>query len=205
MATFHPSIMGSDEAYDCEYQIVTACGINYRRYLLDNRILKKIEFEKNFEKIIHLLDLRNPVACQVLGVITLRTGSYFPEHYKNLAIKFSELKYDKTVWKNRINIRKIYLRDFREKVRNHIAGKKSHLIHLQINHDNELKFASIGFTHFIDLFNKKAFNRIKHINLDSCNLSSFPTNILSFQLLESLSLNNNSLINNLLKKIFFYG
>ncbi len=99
MATFHPSIMGSDEAYDCEYQIVTACGGDYRRYLIDNRILERSEFEKSFEKVIHLLDLRDPVACQVLGVIAMKTGSHLPDHYKKLILKYSRLKYDRTIWK----------------------------------------------------------------------------------------------------------
>lgn len=193
MAIFNPSIMGSDNAFDYEYQIVTACNINYGEYLRNYKILNRFIFEKNFGNILRVMNYRDPIAYQVLGVLALKTGAYLPDKYKKIILKFCKFKYDRTIWQDRVKIRKIYLDDLRNKIQNYSLGERSYPINLQIDNDRELESTSIGINQFIKFRKIKCYKRIRHINLDSCDLYILPKTISNFQFLESLSLNNNFL------------
>ena len=216
MAKISAEIMEGDEESDLESFIVKACGIDLRAYHKDKHILTRKIFEARFDKIMEVVDKRasRRKTFLVLGYFILFTGSFLPEVLRAKIIDASKWKHEKGTWDEKfVRERKFYLKDFREKIRAHKPGVKLHLVHLKNINDEDFTDGVIGLDQFWDCVESNRYLSIKHINLDSSNLATIPTQIFDFASLKTLSLENNKirnipkLIQNLtsLEKLFLDG
>lgn len=196
MAKLTAEIMEGDEESDLEYLFVTTCGLNYNEYLNDDRILTRSLVEDNYDKIMEIVKTRSTrrVTFLVLGYLFLLTGANLSNTLKYKIIDSTKWEHEKDLWnQNLINERKFYLKDLEDKIRNHKAGQITRLVKLKNINDEDFNQGIIGITQFLDFLHSEDLNSVKHINLDSCNLSNIPDAIFDLKSLETLSLDNNNL------------
>ncbi|TES98663.1 MAG: hypothetical protein E3J90_05605 [Promethearchaeota archaeon] len=130
MATDNATIMGGEDQMDIEWGIVDICGINISEYIEDDTLLTRELVEKNFEEIMKYVksEYNNYVAHQVLGYIILKTGSNLPSELQNDILMCALWDIEKEFWLQNPrweNPRKFFLKDFKTKIGNHVAGKKT--------------------------------------------------------------------------------
>lgn len=196
MAKLTAEIMEGDEESDLESFFIKACGLDLRDYHKDNRILTRNIFEKNFDKIMEIVERRDSRrnTYLVLGYFILLTGSYLPDDLKIKIIDASKWEHEKGLWDDKfVRERKFYLKDLRDKIRSHKPGVRLHLIRLKNTNDEDFTQGVIGLDQFWNYVDSGKIFSVKHINLDSCGLSSIPEPILGLKYLESLSLDHNKL------------
>jgi len=196
MAKLTAEIIEGDEESDLISFFIKACGISLRDFHNDSRILTKEIFEANFDKVLDIVETRSSSrkTYLILGYLILLTGSHLPADLRSKIIEATKWEYEKGLWDERfIRERKFYLRDLRDKIRAHKPGVKLHLVYLKNAHDENFTHGVIGLNQFWDYVDSGKINTVKHINLDSCNLTEIPNPIFELRSLETLSLDNNKL------------
>lgn len=198
MAKVTAEIMEGDEESDLESFFVKACGIDLRAYHKDRRILTKEIFEANFDNIMEIVEKRasSRKTYLVLGYFILITGAFLPEGLRTKIVDASKWEHEKGYWDGRfVRKRKFYLKDLREKVKAHRPGVKLHLVHLKNANDEDFTHGVIGLDQFWDCVDSGRITSKRHINLDSCGLTTIPEPIFMLDSLETLSLDNNNIRN----------
>ncbi|GAG62339.1 unnamed protein product [marine sediment metagenome] len=202
MAIDNPTIKCGDDTVDLEVHFIDICNVNLYDYLEDNKKLTRDKFQKHFVEILDLVESWAPdfpeynnVAYQLLGLFVLKLGAKLPDDVRERIIEATDWRIDKKIrwspyW---IRQRQFYLYDLREKIKNHMYGKISHLVELDITDDRELKDLSIGLEQFHSFIKNGHIKSINHINLDSCGLKKIPDSIFELKHLEVLSLIGNEL------------
>jgi len=196
MAKLTAEIIEGDEESDLISFFIKACGISLRDFHNDSRVLTKEIFEANFDKVLDIVETRSSSrkTYLILGYLILLTGSHLPADLRSKIIEATKWEYEKGLWDERfIRERKFYLRDLRDKIRAHKPGVKLHLVYLKNAHDENFTHGVIGLNQFWDYVDSGKINTVKHINLDSCNLTEIPNPIFELRSLETLSLDNNKL------------
>ena len=132
MATDDATIMCGESQMDIEWGIVEMCGLDISEYIEDDTLLTRELVEKNFEKIVNYVksEYNSYVAHQVLGYIILKTGSNLPSILQNDILRCASWQREKEFWSQDPrweNPRKFFLEDFKNKIRDHVAGKKTFL------------------------------------------------------------------------------
>lgn len=191
------------------------CDLEYDNYIIDKRILTQKMLEQNLDEIIRWIEkvksqFHDPpeyalwissleaidIAYQILALLLLETGSYIPEVVKEKVLKTTEWEWDKQ-WdwdENALKIRKFYINEFREKVINHIPGKKEQLVDLKVHSDKEFDEMCIGLTMLNDYIESGKIKDVSHINLDCQNLTEIPSNVLELTHIKKLSLDKNHIV-----------
>ncbi len=196
MAKLTAEIMEGDEESDLASFFIKACGINLKDYHNDDRVLTRDIFEDSFDKIMKIVERRSSrrKTYLVLGYFILLTGSVLPDDLTTKIIDASKWEHEKGLWDKRfVRERKFYLKDLRDKIRAHKPGVKLHLVRLKNTNDEDFIHGVIGLDQFWDYVDSGKICSVKHINLDSCGLSSIPEPIFGLKDLESLSLDHNRL------------
>jgi len=117
-----------------------------------------------------------------------------PDDLRSKIIKASKWEHERGLWDDRfVRERKFYLKDLRDKIRAHKSGVELHLVRLKNTNDEDFTHGVIGLDQFWDYVDSGEIRSVKHINLDSCNLTEIPTPIFELKSLETLSLDNNKL------------
>jgi len=216
MAKLTAEIMEGDEESDLASFFIKACGLNYRDFLDDDRILTREIFENNFNNIMQIVEQRSNrrKTYIILGYFILLTGARLPNDLKVKIIKAANWEYEKGLWEERlIRERKFCLKDFQEKIQAHKTGHSTNLISLKNINNEDFDFGAIGLAQFWDAVSTGEIHSLRHINLDCCNLTSIPEPVFELGQLETLSLDYNEIkeipesIGNLrsLKKLFLSG
>ena len=210
MARSSPAILDDDEEIDLASFMLGACGLDYGDFFLDERILTRENFEKNFKFLRKMVESRSfrRAPYFVIGYFILITGAEMPEDLRRDIIEAAKFKHERGCWfsKRHEIERKIYLEDFREKISAYKSGQKLHPIQLiYFNGESNLytKYRSevvIGLNKFRELCETGEISKIKHILLQGWGLKTIPTQIFDLMELESLSLEHN-LINQIPENI----
>ena len=135
MATDDATVMGGESQLDIEWGIVEICGIEVDAYIENDQLLTRELVELNFDEIIKFTTQSqdNFIGHQVLGYIILKTGSTLPKTLQNDILRCASWEREKEFWSQNPrweNPRKFFLNDFKTKIRDHIAGRKTLLVEI---------------------------------------------------------------------------
>jgi hypothetical protein len=208
-------ILDDDEEADIASFMLNACGLESRDFFLYERSLTRENFEKNYDTLVRMAQNRSSRRAPyfVIGYFALLTGSKISEDLRQDILEAADWKHEENYWRDSsfaLN-RKVYLEDFREKIR---IQKPGQILHpAKFSHSiKALKNSQviIGINHFQKISHSNEVHRIKYINLDGWSLKRIPKAILNFQDLKGLSLRFNQLrripaeISNLKKLKYLY-
>ncbi|MFX1314269.1 MAG: leucine-rich repeat domain-containing protein [Promethearchaeota archaeon] len=201
MARTSPAILDDDEEIDIASFMLEACGLDYGAFFLDERILTRENFEKNFQFLTKMVESRSfrRASYFVIGYFILITGAKMPEELRYEILEAAKFEHEIGCWfsKDHEIERKIYLKDFREKISDYKSGQKLHPIQLiYFNGESNLyiKFRSevvIGLKEFREFCDSSEISKIKHILLQGWELKTIPEQIFNLTELVSLSLEHN--------------
>jgi len=190
-------ILWDDEEADINGFMLEACGITSTDFLLNERILTRENFEKNYKVLVKMAESRGRRAPYfVLGYFTLLTGARISEKLRQKILEIAQWEHEEGYWQDKDFAlkRKIYLEDFSEKIRIHKAGTKLHpAIFKYSGKDFSESRVLIGVNNILDFYENKRNYDIEHVNLDGWNLTSIPQEIFELQNLKSLSLEFNQI------------
>jgi len=188
----------SEEHYYWIELFFEKCGIVLSEYQNDRSILNKAILEKHLDDLINYANNSGDISAhQTLVVLILQVGAKLPNALKEKVLESLEWENDNKRYSwppYAINVRKVYLEDFKQKILSCKNNNVSFLINLRrIHGDKELEKTLIGLEQ-LDSFSKlETFEKINYINLDSCKLTEVPEEVFRFSNLSALSLDNNYL------------
>jgi len=174
------------------------CGITLLEYQNNRNMLNKAILEEHLDDFINTANESGDVSAhQTLAVLILQVGAKLPSDLKEKVLESLEWENDnkKYSWPPYvINVRKVYLEDFRQKILSYKNNNATFLINLRrIHDDRELEKTLIGLEQLKSFSRLKTFDKINYINLDSCELTDVPEEVFKFSNLSALSLDNNYL------------
>lgn len=210
MARGSIAILEDDAEADVAAFMLEACGIKYDDFFLNERVLTKENFEKNYnflEKMVDVRQIKDPEYIYgineasrapffVIGYFALLTGGRISEELRQGILEVAKWEHEEGYWEDEgfALKRRIYLDDFREKVRIRKAGKK---LHTSIFKYSEKDFINskvvIGINQFRDYCEYGKIQEVKHVNLDGWGLQTIPPEVFELNNLRSLSLEFNEL------------
>jgi len=195
MARSDVEILEDDEEADVAGFMLEACGIDSPDFYHNERILTRENFEKNYKFFVKMAENRGSRRASyfVIGYFALLTGAEITEKLRKKILEIAQWEHEEGYWQDRdfALTRKIYLEDFREKIRIHKAGTKLHpAIFKYSGKDFSESRVLIGVNNILSLYE---INDIKHVNLDGWNLTSIPHEIFELQNLKTLSLEFNQI------------
>ncbi len=187
-----------EEHYYWRELFLEKCGIVLSEYQNDRSILNKEILGKHLDDLINYANKSGDMsALQTLTVLILQIGAKLPSDLKEKVLESLEWENDskRYSWPPYIiNVRKVYLEDFKQKIIGYKSNKTSFLINLRrIQDDKELEKTLIGLSQLNSFSRLKTFEKINYINLDSCELADVPEEVFKFSTLSALSLDNNYL------------
>ena len=183
--------------YDWIEIFLEECGIQLSKYQNDRTMLNKTILEKHLDGFINVANKSGDISAhQTLAVLILQVGARLPDDLKERVLE--SLKWENDNKRYRwspyvINVRKIYLEDFKHKILSYKNNNKSLLLNLKIHYDKDLEKTLIGLEKLNSFSRSKKFEQINYINLDSCELTDVPKEVFKFSNLSALSLDNNCL------------
>ncbi len=200
MARSGIEIFEDDEEADLATFMLDACGLKFSKFMFNESILTRENFEKNYDVLLKMAENRgfSRATYLLLAYFTLITGVKLSENFRQEILEVADGKHEDGRWVNEeiTLIRKKYLEDFREKIRFHKQGQKLHPVSFKYS-DKDFMDSKvlIGINQFRDfLASKKSMHHhIEHLNLDGWNLKTFPQEIFELQNLKTLSLEYNQI------------
>jgi len=174
------------------------CGIILSEYQNDRNILNKAVLEKHLDDFINTANKSGDISAhQTLVFLILQVGAELPNALKEKVLESLKWENDnkRYHWSPYvIDVRRVYLEDFRQKILNYKASNTSLLVNLRgINYNKELEKTLIGLEQLNSFSRLKSFEKTNYINLDSCELTDVPEEVFKFSNLSALSLDNNYL------------
>jgi hypothetical protein len=187
-----------EEHYNWREIFLEECGIVLSEYENDRNMLNKAILEKHLDDFINIANESGYVSAhQTLAVLILQVGAKLPSDLKEKVLESLEWENDnkRNSWSPyAINVRKVYLEDFRQKIISYRNNNLSFLINLRIIYDDKkLEKTLIGLEQLNSYSRLEMFKEINYINLDSCELTEVPKEVFKFSNLSALSLENNYL------------
>lgn len=153
-------------------------------------------WEKNLDKLVDIVNERSirNTTYLIFGYFTLKLGATLPPHIRPKLLEAANWENDRYDWfeEKYAALRRFYLKDFQQKIRDYKPGNPTHLIFLK-NRYKDLTDGVVGLDQFWKyVFSKKIFS-VKHVNLDSCDLEEIPAPIFDLVNIETLSLEHNQI------------
>ncbi|TET60268.1 MAG: leucine-rich repeat domain-containing protein [Promethearchaeota archaeon] len=196
-------ILDDDEEIDLLDFMLDACAIDSRDFFFDERVLTKENLEKNFSVLIKMVENRSfrRASYFVIGYLILITGIKVSESLRQEILNNTQFSAEEGCWfmKDDEMERKIYLKDFRQKIRKHVSGQRLHPIRLiYLNGENDLYIKDraltiIGLSEYQKACETGEIYKVKHINLQGWGLNTIPKEVFEINGLESLCLDYNQL------------
>ena len=191
-------ILEDDEEADIASFMLNACGLETKDFYFNERVLTKENFEKNYNILLKMVEGRSfrRASYFVIGYFVLLTGGEISERLRQEILEAADWKHEEGYWSNKGYAlkRKIYLKDFQEKIRFHKTEQKLHSVIFKYSEQDFLDLnVIIGINQFRKFLKSKEIHRIKHVNLDGWALKSIPQQIFDLQYLKSLSLEFNQI------------
>lgn len=199
MARGSAQILDDDEEIDLATFMLDACGLNYNDFFYNERVLTRENLEKNLKFLMKMVESRSSrrAAYFVIGYLILITGSKMHESLRYKILDNTKWEDEENRWLRKEDKfeRKIYLNDFREKIKIHRPNLKLRPVKLKYFSNLDLSEAIIGLKNFRNALKSGRINKIKHLKLDGWNLKTVPEEIFELKRLESLSLGSNQITN----------
>ncbi len=197
MARISTEILNDDEEIDTASFMLDAVGLDYIDFLDDERILTRENVEKNFYTLRKMVDSRTFRSAPyfVLGYIILITGARLPEKLRNEILYVAKWEHEEELWfgKHFEVLRKICLKDFREKIKNHKPNQLLRPIKLKNFSNLDQTKCLYGPDDFKSALKSTRADKIRHIKLDGWALNTIPAEIFDLKKLESLSIEFNNI------------
>ncbi|GAH76376.1 unnamed protein product, partial [marine sediment metagenome] len=115
------------------------CGIQLSRYQNDRNVLNKAIFEKHLDDFINIANKSGDISAhQTLTVLILQVGAKLLNDLKEKVLESLKWENDskRYSWPPYvINVRKVYLEDFRQKILSYKNNNASFLINLRRIHE----------------------------------------------------------------------
>ncbi len=201
MARSSARILDDDEELDLLDFMLEACGIDSTDFSYDERVLTKENIEKNFDVLLKMVENRSfqRASYFVIGYLILITGIRISDTLRKNILHNTLFSAEEGCWfdKKHKNERKIYLKDFQDKIQTHGVKQRLHPIRLiyfggqQNLYTDKRSEVIIGLKELNERSSSKDTYGIRHILLQGEGLSDFPDSLFSFMNLESLSLEYN--------------
>jgi len=196
MARDGVEILEDDEEADIASFMLNACGLESRDFYLNEKILTRENFEKNYKVLVKMVEGRSfrRAPYFVWGYFALLTGTKISEKLRREILEVAKWDHEVGYWRDEEFAikRKAYLKDFREKIRIHKTGQKLHsAIFKYSGRDFIDSKVVVGINQFREFCESEKIFDIKHVNLDGWNLESIPPEIFNLKNLKSLSLEFN--------------
>lgn len=191
-------ILEDDEEADIAGLMLSACGIETRDFYLNEKILTRENFERNYKFLVKMIHGRKNRSAPyfVFGYLLLLTGSKLSNDLRKRILEISKWEKEKKLWLDEgLAIkRKVYLEDFRNKILVHKSGYRLHTARFKYYEKDFLNSKVIvGIKHLKESFELKKIYNVEHINLDGWGLNYIPQEIFEFKNLKSLSLEFNQI------------
>lgn len=191
-------ILQDDEEADIADFMLNACGLELHRFRLDERILTRENFEKNYKFLLKMADGRSfrRAPYFVFGYFILLVGAKLSERLRRNILRVTDWKYEEDYWQDKgfAVKRRAYIEDFRKKISLHQEGRRLHAVSLKYSDDAFFdSTVLIGIDQFQRANGHEGSERIRHINLDGWGLKSIPQEIFDFTSLKTLSLEFNQI------------
>ncbi len=197
MARVSAEILDDDEEIDTESFMLDAVGLDYIDFLDDERILTRENVEKNFHILGKMVDSRTFRSAPyfVIGYFILITGAKMSEKLRNEILYAAKWEHEEGLWfsKDFEALRKICLKDFREKIKNHKPNQLSHPIKLKNYSNLDQTKCLYSPDDFKSVLKSTRADKIRHIKLDGWSLNTIPDEIFNMNKLESLSMEFNNI------------
>ncbi|TKJ19496.1 MAG: hypothetical protein CEE43_15160 [Promethearchaeota archaeon Loki_b32] len=203
MARSSAQILDDDEEIDLLDFMLDACAIDSRDFLFDERVLTKENLEKNFSVLLKMVENRSfrRASYFVIGYLILITGIKVLESLRQEILNNTQFSAEEGCWvmEDDEMERKIYLKDFQEKIQAHGTKQKLHPIRLMYFNGNQNLYSDsrsqviIGLNELIEKSNSEDINNIRHVLLQGEGLNTIPDSLYNFVNLESLSLEFNQI------------
>lgn len=189
-------ILEDDEEADIASFMLTACGLESQDFYFQERNLTRENFEKNYNTLVNMVHNRSfrKAPYFVIGYFALLTGGTISEKLRRDILEAASWRHEEGCWHDEEFAvkRKVYLEDFRQKIRIHKPGQELHTAKFKHSFkDFKNSQVVIGINQFRKVCRSNKIHYIKHINLDGWNLKTFPEEILELQNLRGLSLEFN--------------
>ena len=200
-------ILDDDEEADVTANMLEACGLDSDDFYSNEGILTKENFEKNLDVLAKMAEVRQPEDLQevhgfnrasffVLGYFALLTGARIPESLRKGILEATKWEYEEGKWGDEgfALKRKVFIEDFREKIRILKPGKRLHTASVSFSSQDLLDSKVVlGINEFRDFSDYGKIDGIKYLNLDGWGLESVPQEVFEFRNLKSLSLKFNQI------------
>lgn len=197
MARVSAEILDDDEEIDTESFMLDAVGLDYIDFLDDERILTRENVEKNFHILGKMVDSRTFRSAPyfVIGYFILITGAKMSEKLRNEILYAAKWEHEEGLWfsKDFEALRKICLKDFREKIKNHKPNQLSRPIKLKNYSNLDQTKCLYSPDDFKSVLKSTRADKIRHIKLDGWSLNTIPDEIFNMNKLESLSMEFNNI------------
>ncbi len=198
MARIDVGILLDDEESDIAAFMLEACGIDSSDFDDDERVLTKKNFDKNYDILEKMVQARHFIRSPyfVIGYFALLTGGKISKKLRQEIVEAARWEHEEGYWEDEgfALKRRIYLDDFREKIRIHKAGQRLHSAIFKYSKKDFIgSKVVVGINQFRDYCDYGKIQGVKHINLDGWNLNSIPKEIFALRDLKSLSLEFNQL------------
>lgn len=191
-------ILQDNEEADIADFMLNACGLELHKFLLNERVLTRENFEKNYNVLLKMVEGRNfrRAPYFVFGYFTLLVGAKLSERLRRDILKAADWKYEEGYWQDKgfAVKRRAYLEDFRKKISIHQEGRELHTA--SFKYSDHAFFESnvlIGLDQFQGALNLGNLDYVRHINLDGWGLKSIPQEIFDLKNLRTLSLEFNQI------------
>ncbi len=203
MARSSARILDDDEELDLLDFMLEACAIELEDFLFNERVLTKENLEKNFNVLLKMARNRSSRRASyfVIGYLILITGIRISDTLRKDILHNTQFSAEEGYWfdKKAEIERKVYLRDFQEKIQANESNGKLHPIRLiYFNGDQNLYTDNraqviIGLNELLEKSNPEDINTIRHVLLQGEGLTTIPDTLFKFDKIESLSLEFNQL------------
>lgn len=193
-------ILDDDEEADILGLMLGACGIETRDFYLNEKILTRENFEKNYELLVKMIHGRKTRRAPyfVFGYLTLLTGSNLPIKLKEEILEMTKWEQESKLWNEEEQAleRKIYLEDFINKIRLHKSGTILHTSSFKYKgRDFRNSKVVVGLDQFREFQESGEIYNVTHVNLNGWSLESIPQEIFKLKNLRTLSLEFNQIKN----------
>ncbi len=200
-------ILDDDDEADIASFMLDACGLDSSKFYFAERILTRENFEKNYEVLEKMVQVRQPedaiemnaisrAPYFVIGYFALLTGAKISEELRKGILEAAKWEHEEGYWLDEgfALKRRRYLEDFREKIQIHKAGQKLHTaIFKYYEKDFLTSKVVVGINQYQDYCDSGKIHDIEHLNLDGWGLKSIPQEVFELRNLKSLSLEFNEL------------
>jgi len=191
-------ILMDDEEMDAFGFMLQALGYDYTStdVKFGKNLIERDNVEKNFhvlEKMVQNRSFRR-APYFAIGYLIMITGAHMPEELRRDILEAARWKHEEGRWLDErfVACRKIYLKDFRDKLNSYTSGQRFFTMALDFS-IKEIESAVLNPQQLRNAYESNSMLDIWHINLAGWGLKAIPEEVFKFSELKTLCLEHNQL------------